>query len=47
MAKKKKTLKKPVEKNRCGFCAKTRNPDEDRLPRKLDATTARKRITIH
>ena len=40
MAKKKKVLKNFIEKNSCGFCGKTRNPDEDRLLRKLDATTA-------
>jgi hypothetical protein len=37
MAKKKKVLKNLVEKNSSGFCGKTRNPDEDRLLRKLDA----------
>jgi hypothetical protein len=40
MAKKKRCSRTFVEKNSCGFCGKTRNPDEDRLLRKLDATTA-------
>ena len=40
MAKKKKVLENFIEKNSCGFCGKTRNLDEDRLLRKLDATTA-------